>query len=148
MRWPDFKDAARLARSRRKDHLAVSTPPRRAYPSQSTNPELNLVQLSNWGLTAHELNTLPPSLVRGFMKPNDPLRSGFGSQLPDDFGKLLMRGEKNSELYGPLQEEYEKGRAKGTDVWVHKNRWACRAALLEWICFLADLLAFVFVVQG
>ncbi len=33
-----------------------------------------------------------------------------------------MRGELNSELYGPLQTEYEAGKVKGTDVWIHKNR--------------------------
>jgi len=33
-----------------------------------------------------------------------------------------MRGEKNSDLYGPLQGLYEEGRDKGSDVWIHKNR--------------------------
>lgn len=33
-----------------------------------------------------------------------------------------MRGEKNSDLYGPLQGLYEDGKSKGTDVWIHKNR--------------------------
>ena len=52
-------------------------------------------------------------------------RGGFGSELPDPFGRLLMRGEYNSELYGPLQTLYEDGRKEGTDVWIHKNRYAC-----------------------
>ncbi|KAE9408094.1 Isochorismatase hydrolase [Gymnopus androsaceus JB14] len=73
----------------------------------------------NWGLTTAELNIIPPSLVRGFSKHNS---GGFGSTLPGDFGKLLMRGEKNSELYGPLQGLYEDGKDKGTDFWIHKNR--------------------------
>ena len=47
---------------------------------------------------------------------------GFGSELPEPFGRLLMRGEFNSELYGPLQGLYEQGRDAGTDVWIHKNR--------------------------
>lgn len=34
-----------------------------------------------------------------------------------------MRGAKNSDLYGPLQDEYEKGKETGTDVWIHKNRY-------------------------
>lgn len=39
-----------------------------------------------------------------------------------DFGKLLMRGSYNADLYGPLQAEYTKGKEEGTDVWIHKNR--------------------------
>lgn len=76
---------------------------------------------SNWGLTDFELRTLPPALVRGFRKSGG---GGFGSQMPGKFGRLLMRDEYNSELYGPLQAEYEAGKAKGTDVWIHKNRQA------------------------
>ncbi|KXN90056.1 Peroxyureidoacrylate/ureidoacrylate amidohydrolase RutB [Leucoagaricus sp. SymC.cos] len=73
----------------------------------------------NWGLTDFELKTLPPALARGFQKNG---RGGFGSQMPGNFGRLLMRDEYNSALYGPLQAEYEAGKAKGTDVWIHKNR--------------------------
>lgn len=35
---------------------------------------------------------------------------------------MLMRDARNSELYGPLQDEYLKGKAAGTDFWIHKNR--------------------------
>ncbi|KAI0756936.1 Isochorismatase hydrolase [Daedaleopsis nitida] len=84
----------------------------------------------NWGLTDHELTTIPPSLVRGFMKGG---HGGFGAQLAEPFGRLLMRGEFNSELYGPLQGLYEEGRKEGTDVWIHKNRmsgiWGGQTAL-------------------
>ncbi|KAJ6604623.1 Isochorismatase hydrolase [Mycena vulgaris] len=84
----------------------------------------------NWGLTDHELQTIPPSLVRGFMKNG---RGGFGSELPGGFGRLLMREAKNSELYGPLQAEYLKGKDAGTDFWIHKNRmsglWGYQSAL-------------------
>ncbi|KAI3621891.1 isochorismatase hydrolase [Moniliophthora roreri] len=77
----------------------------------------------NWGLTDAELKSIPPSLVRGFRKPNPGIRAGgFGSELPGDFGRLLMRGERNSDLYGPLQDEYLKGLKAGTDFWIHKNR--------------------------
>ena len=34
-----------------------------------------------------------------------------------------MRNARNSELYGPLQDEYLKGQKAGTDVWIHKNRF-------------------------
>lgn len=84
----------------------------------------------NWGLTDHELHTIPPGLVRGFMKGG---KGGFGGQLEGDFGRLLMRDAFNSELYGPLQPEYEKGVKLGTDVWIHKNRmsglWGPQTAL-------------------
>src|ERR1700742_2464506 len=76
---------------------------------------------SNWGLTEAELLTIPPSLARSFSKGN---ALGFGSELPGGFGRLLMRGELNSDLYGPLQELYLQGQAEGSDVWVHKNRQA------------------------
>ncbi|EKM61091.1 uncharacterized protein PHACADRAFT_85115 [Phanerochaete carnosa HHB-10118-sp] len=84
----------------------------------------------NWGLTEHELTTIPPSLVRGFMKGG---KGGFGSELPGSFGRLLMRNQYNSALYGPLQQLYEQGKAAGTDVWIHKNRmsalWGPQSAL-------------------
>lgn len=72
-------------------------------------------------MTDSELQTIPPSLVRGFMKNG---RGGFGSEMAGGFGRLLMRDAKNSELYGPLQDEYLKGKEAGTDVWIHKNRYA------------------------
>lgn len=84
----------------------------------------------NWGLTDHELDTIPPSLVRGFNKNG---RGGFGSELPGGFGRLLMRDSLNAQLYGPLQEEYLKGSSAGTDFWIHKNRmsglWGYQSAL-------------------
>ncbi|THH06067.1 hypothetical protein EW146_g9727 [Bondarzewia mesenterica] len=73
----------------------------------------------NWGLTEHELTTIPPSLIRGFMKNG---RGGFGAEIPGGWGRLLMRGEPNAELYGPLQDEYREGKVDNTDVWIHKNR--------------------------
>jgi hypothetical protein len=42
--------------------------------------------------------------------------------MPGNFGRLLMRDQYNSELYGPLQEQYLAGREAGTDFWIHKNR--------------------------
>jgi len=84
----------------------------------------------NWGLTDHELKTIPPSLVRGFQKSGG---GGFGSEMPGGFGRLLMRGAKNSELYGPLQTSYLDNKEAGTDFWIHKNRmsglWGYQTAL-------------------
>lgn len=84
---------------------------------------------SNWGLTQHELETIPPSLIRGFAKSG----RGFGSELPNNFGRLLMRDEYNSELYGPLQEDYLHGKKAGTDVWIHKNRYALPGCMPKYI---------------
>ena len=33
-----------------------------------------------------------------------------------------MRGERNADLYGPLQDEYLKGKDLGSDMWIYKNR--------------------------
>jgi len=81
-------------------------------------------------LTEHELKTLPPSLVRNFQKQEE---GGPGSVLPKDFGRLLMRDQYNSQLYGPLQAEFRKGEGAGTDFWIHKNRlsglWGYQSAL-------------------
>ena len=75
---------------------------------------------SNWGLTDHELQTIPPALVRSFRKPGV---GSFGSQLHNNWGRLLMRDAYNSELYAPLQAEYVKGKEAGSDIWIHKNRY-------------------------
>lgn len=40
-----------------------------------------------------------------------------------NWGSLLLRGSLNAELYGPLQEEWLKGKEKGSDQWFHKNRY-------------------------
>lgn len=41
-----------------------------------------------------------------------------------DAGKMLMRGQWNADLFGPLKEAFEEGRKMGKreDAWVHKNR--------------------------
>ncbi|KAI6136612.1 Isochorismatase hydrolase [Pisolithus sp. B1] len=72
----------------------------------------------NWGLTDHDLETIRPSVVRGFSRHGE---GGFGSALPGSFGRLLVRREYNSELYGPL------------NIWIHKNiisgLWGHQSAL-------------------
>ena len=41
-----------------------------------------------------------------------------------DAGRMLMRGQWNAELFGPLKEAFEEGKELGKreDVWVHENR--------------------------
>jgi hypothetical protein len=41
-----------------------------------------------------------------------------------------MRDAYNSELYGPLQEEYLKGKKAGTDFWIHKNRYVLKLSII------------------
>ncbi|KZV95637.1 Isochorismatase hydrolase [Exidia glandulosa HHB12029] len=76
----------------------------------------------NWGLTDTELAQLPPAVRRTFtlLSPLGP--KGFGAEMDGNFGRLLMRGERNTDLYPPLRAAYEEGLAQGTDTWVHKNR--------------------------
>jgi len=75
----------------------------------------------NWGLTTAEIETMPPALVRSFGRHPS---GGFGFDMGDGLGKLLMRGEFNSDLYGSLKDEYERGLkfSSRPDVWIHKNR--------------------------
>lgn len=73
----------------------------------------------NWGLTPHELTTIPPILVRTFSKQGE---GGFGHDLGNGWGGVLMRGSKNAALYGPLHDEWLKGKEDGTDLWFNKNR--------------------------
>ncbi|KAG8703620.1 hypothetical protein FRC09_004063 [Ceratobasidium sp. 395] len=77
----------------------------------------------NWGLKEEEIPTLPASLSRCFSKPKlgKPVAPpGIGHDLGNGYGRILIRGEWNARLYGPLHDEWERNRDK--DVWVHKNR--------------------------
>ncbi|KAJ4002329.1 hypothetical protein F5050DRAFT_1802290 [Lentinula boryana] len=71
----------------------------------------------SWGFGDDELSTIPPSLAPGF-NANHGYR-GFGSKLRGEFGRVLIKGEKNTELYGPLQGLFKDGR--DTDFWIYKN---------------------------
>ncbi|KAG9082021.1 hypothetical protein FS749_007175 [Ceratobasidium sp. UAMH 11750] len=77
----------------------------------------------NWGLEEREIPTLPASLSRCFSKPKlgRPVAPpGFGHDLGNGYGRILIRGEWNARLYGPLESEWENNRGK--DAWVYKNR--------------------------
>ncbi|KZO90027.1 hypothetical protein CALVIDRAFT_543069 [Calocera viscosa TUFC12733] len=80
----------------------------------------------NWGFTTETVPTLPAAMQRTFQRTQavpcgDGADAGFGAYLGPEHGKLLFRGEPNSDLYGSLQAEYEKDKAAGTDVWLHKD---------------------------
>ncbi|EJD04115.1 uncharacterized protein FOMMEDRAFT_82108 [Fomitiporia mediterranea MF3/22] len=116
----DSKEVPKIAPAKPKGLLDIAVDKERMIRVDPRKSALVVIDMqNNWGLTQYELHTIPPSLVRGFMKSGS---GGFGAELPGNFGPLLMRGAQNSELYGPLQEEYERGKREGTDVWIHKNR--------------------------
>ncbi|KZT60572.1 Isochorismatase hydrolase [Calocera cornea HHB12733] len=85
----------------------------------------------NWGLD--ERSSVPPALEREFKLtaraagaasagpgPGPAAAAGFGADLGPALGKLLYKREPNSQLYGPLQAEYEGNSAQ--DWWVVKER--------------------------
>lgn len=82
-----------------------------------------------WGLTQEDVDTMPPTIIRGFSLDNnfdgDRKIPGLGSEIGpvklDDSstvegGKVLMRDEWNSEFYSTLAEE-----TKPDDIKVWKN---------------------------
>lgn len=84
------------------------------------NPHHDDGLIRNWGLTRTELENLPPVFLRSF---NLLFKGGgFGCDIGGEWGPTLMRGTPNADLYGPLKEEYLKGKEAGTDIWIHKNR--------------------------
>ena len=83
-----------------------------------------------WGLTEQDIEEMPPTIVRGFTADNNfdghrnigGLGSDVGSVKLDDGtivegGRVLMRGQWNSETYKPLAETHQPN-----DVHVYKNR--------------------------
>ncbi|KAJ6024150.1 hypothetical protein N7540_004947 [Penicillium herquei] len=114
----------------------------------------------NWGLTEEDLNTMPPGVMQTFgsfpmpspesnislpSKPgmvrvkNPDLYKGLGVDLGAvgignvehvQGGRILMRNSWNTELYGPLEEEYRENSHipdsesdyRKKDVLIYKNR--------------------------
>lgn len=86
----------------------------------------------NWGLTDQEIQTMPPTIVKGFAadvnfidgeKRIGPLGTDIGPLTLEngtviEGGRTLIRDEWNTALYHPLAE---KGDAD-QDIWVYKNR--------------------------
>jgi len=78
----------------------------------------------NWGLTDHDMDSLPASVRRGFMKDKiqsttTPIRpyTGLGSDLGDGKGRCLFAGSWNADIYPPL-----KAHAQPSDLHCAKNR--------------------------
>ena len=84
----------------------------------------------SWGVTDEDINTMPPTILKGFgLDTNfvgDWRPPGLGSdigpvKLEDgsvvEGGKVLMPGQWNSASYGPLEKAHQP-----QDIWVNKNR--------------------------
>lgn len=67
---------------------------------------------NNWGLTQHELATVPPFLIRGLTK-----LGGLGSELPKVFGRVLMNTTLSS--MGPSRKSTYMGRKQVRIVWLY-----------------------------
>ncbi|KAL7620174.1 hypothetical protein AAE478_009167 [Parahypoxylon ruwenzoriense] len=79
----------------------------------------------NWGLCDDDLGTMPAATQRGFASSliRPPLdskqaRNGFGSDMGEGRGRLLMAGSWNAKLYDPLQAASKAE----SDIFCNKNR--------------------------
>lgn len=62
----------------------------------------------NWGITEHDLRTMPPAVQRGFCRNLAQDRgygwhTGLGAELPDGQGRCLFKGSWNADIYPPLK---------------------------------------------
>ncbi|KAI1806517.1 Isochorismatase hydrolase [Daldinia bambusicola] len=78
----------------------------------------------NWGLNDGDLENMPAATERSFDRSlvatsldNKRTRLGFGSDLGEGRGRLLMEGSWNAALYGALHDA-----ARGSDTFCSKNR--------------------------
>lgn len=86
----------------------------------------------NWGLTDIDIQTMPPTIVKGFAADVNfvdgekrtgplgtdigPLKLGNGTVV--EGGRNLIKDEWNTALYDPLAEKADEHQ----DIWVYKNR--------------------------
>jgi nicotinamidase-related amidase len=66
----------------------------------------------NWGVRS-DLANLSPGVLRSFHR----LGVGFGSELPNGLGRLLVKGSWSAELINGLEEARQE-----TDIWIDKHR--------------------------
>ncbi|KAI2628107.1 Isochorismatase hydrolase [Hypomontagnella submonticulosa] len=79
----------------------------------------------NWGLNEDDLSTMPAAAQRSFASglitpPSDErkARNGFGFDMGEGRGRLLMEGSWNANLYAPLQDASRED----SDTFCTKNR--------------------------
>ncbi|KAI9842366.1 MAG: hypothetical protein M1837_007286 [Sclerophora amabilis] len=70
----------------------------------------------NWGLTDDDLQTMPPSVQRGFSKDlisgAQTGHAGLGADLGDGQGRCLVAGSWNADVYAPLRAAMADGDAQ------------------------------------
>ncbi|KAI1631065.1 isochorismatase [Biscogniauxia mediterranea] len=78
----------------------------------------------NWGLTEEDIVSMPAATQRSFSRslitpsPDEKQRrDGFGSDMGEGRGRLLMAGSWNADIYGPLKEI-----SLPEDIFCDKNR--------------------------
>ena len=71
-----------------------------------------------------DLHELPPCILRSFhrQQPSGVTYAGFGSELPDGLGQLLVKGSWSAEVYHTLNNEVKTAKSGGTDIWIDKVR--------------------------
>ncbi|KAI1774504.1 isochorismatase [Hypoxylon cercidicola] len=79
----------------------------------------------NWGLSEEDLSSMPAATERSFARSlvtpsldNKQARNGFGSDMGEERGRLLMSGSWNAKLYDPLQDASRTD----LDIFCDKNR--------------------------
>jgi nicotinamidase-related amidase len=68
----------------------------------------------NWGVRP-DLANLPPNVLRSFYR--DSIYTGFGGELPDGLGPVLVKDSWSADLADGLREVRQE-----QDIWVDKNR--------------------------
>lgn len=71
-------------------------------------------------LASHDLGK-DPRMYKGLGRPLGSIRLDDGTSV--DAGRMLMRHQWNTDLSGPLQQEYENSlNSSKPDAWIHKSR--------------------------
>lgn len=68
----------------------------------------------NWGVRA-DLANLSPGVIRSFYRSG--VHAGFGSELPDGLGPILLKGSWSADLIDGLREIRQ-----ADDIWIDKHR--------------------------
>ncbi|OTB17598.1 hypothetical protein K445DRAFT_311076 [Daldinia sp. EC12] len=85
--------------------------------------DLKIIWL-NWGLNDEDLETMPAAAERSFNRnlvatslDSQKIRNGFGSDMGEGRGRMLMEGSWNAALYDALRDV-----ARDSDIFCSKNR--------------------------
>jgi len=154
----NFFLSAAMGRSRGEGHDAEDTLLARAIPA-ARKANIQIVYMT-WGITEHELATLPPTIYRIFgYNIDEPCSSvhgglqesqgdlGVGDELGDvtlehgevvSAGRMLMRDQWNTRLHDPMEHAYQESQSTSMpDVRFHKARlsgfWAGSSGCADYL---------------